>query len=413
MDVLYGRCCGLDIHKKSIAACVIVPDAEGRPAATVRTFGTMTEDLLALADWLTESEVTHVAMESTGVYWKPIYNLLEPTFTLLLVNAQHVKTVPGRKTDVSDSQWLAELLRVGLLRPSFVPERPQRELRELTRYRTTLVRQRAAEVNRLEKTLEGANVKLAAVVSDLTGVSARQMLAALVVGNENVEALADLAKGSLRQKRDQLQRALTGRMGAHQRFMLEQQLAHVEFLDDTIERLGKEVSERLSPVKDELELLDTIPGIDRRGAEILLAEIGANLDHFPSARHLAKWAGVCPGNHESAGKRYSGKTTRGCVWLKTFLVQAAHAVRRTNTYLAAQFARLLVRRGLKKAALAVAHTILTIAYYVLKRGVPYQDLGRNYFDQRHSKQTAKRLIKRLADLGYKVTVQAPPNPQAA
>jgi transposase len=406
MDVVYERCCGLDIHKKTVVACLVLPGPGGAPAKEVRTFGTMTADLLALADWLAGAGCTHVAMESTGVFWKPIYNLLEGGFELLLVNARHVKAVPGRKTDVRDCEWIADLLRHGLLRGSFVPDRPARELRELTRYRTSLVRERAAEVNRLQKTLEGANIKLAAVATDLRGRSAREMLASLVAGSVDAAAIAQLARGRMREKIPVLERALTGRLGEHQRFLLARQLAHIDFLDEAIEQVSAEVAERVRPFQDALERLDTIPGIGRWTAEVILAEIGADMGRFPTARHLASWAGMCPGNHESAGKRTSGRTRRGSRWLRSALIEAAQAAARTkDTYLAAQYRRLAARRGKKKAAVAVGHTILALAYYLLTRERTYHDLGVAYFDERDRQALERRLVRRLEGLGYKVAIE--------
>src|SRR6266511_4381494 len=318
----------------------------------------MTADLLELVDWLTDCQVTHVAMESTGVYWKGIWNLLEGQVELLLVNAHHVKQVPGRKTDVKDCEWIANLLRHGLLRASFVPERPQRELRELTRYRTSLIRERAAEINRIQKTLEGANIKLGDVASDILGVSARRMLEALIGGATEPVVLADLAKDKLRKKIPQLQRALEGQFGAHHRFLLAQQLAHLDGLDELIDQLSIEIAERV------------------RTAEIVIAEIGTDLSRFPSFKHLASWVGLCPGNNESAGKRMSGKTRKGDVWLRSALIEAAHAASRSKeTYLAAYYHRVAARRGKKKAIVALAHTLLTIIYYLLTRDCDYEDLG--------------------------------------
>ena len=405
MDVVYERCCGLDIHKKTVVACRIVPGPAGKPTKEIRTFGTMTEDLLALSDWLASEGVTHVAMESTGVYWKPIYNLLEGSFELLLANARHIKAVPGRKTDVRDCEWIADLLRHGLLKPSFVPDRRERELRELTRYRSSLVRERTAEVNRLQKTLEGANIKLAAVASDLMGASGREMLAALVGGSTDATALAQLARGKLRQKLPDLGRALAGRCGAHQRFLLARQLAHIDFLDEAIEQVSAEVRERVRPFEAVVQRLDTIPGVGRWTAEVILAEIGTDMGRFPGAGHLASWAGMCPGNNESAGKRKSSKTRRGSPWLRVALTEAAQAAGRTKgTYLAAQYHRLLARRGKKKATVAVGHTILVIAYHLLTDETGYRDLGGHYFDERDRGLLERRLVRRLEGLGYKVTL---------
>jgi transposase len=406
MDVIHARCCGLDIHKRSVVACVLISGTEGAPTRSTRTFGTMTADLLALSDWLAELRVTHVAMESTAVYWKPVWNLLEGSFELLLANAHHIKAVPGRKTDVADAEWVADLLRHGLLRGSYVPDRAQRELRELTRYRTSLVRERTAEANRLQATLEGANVKLASVATDILGKSGREILQALVAGATDAAAMAELAKGRLREKIPQLERALEGRFGPHQRFMVAQQLAHVDFLDEAIARLSEEIAERLRPLDAALEQLDTIPGVGRYVAEALLAEIGADVSRFPTAGHLASWAGMCPGSDESAGKRRSGRTRKGNPWLRVLLVQAAHAAaRKKGTYLGAQYRRLAARRGRSRAAVAVGHSILVVIYHLLRDGTVYHDLGPRYFDERDRQATERRLVRRLEGLGYKVTLE--------
>jgi transposase len=406
MEVLYPRCGGLDIHKRLVVACRVTPGPDGQPVKQVRTFGAMTADLLALADWLAAGGCTHVAMESTGVYWKPLFNLLEGDFVLLLVNARHVKAVPGRKTDVRDCEWLADLLRHGLLRASFVPERPQRELRELTRYRTSLVRARAAEANRLQKTLEGANVKLGAVATDVLGKSGRDILAALVAGEADPAALAQLARGLLRKKLPQLEQALTGEVGLHQRFLLAQHLAHIDFLEAAVARVSAEVARRLRPLDEAIARLDAIPGIGREAAEALLAELGGDVARFPTAKHLASWAGMCPGNRESAGKRLGGATRKGSPWLRGLLVQAAHAAARTRgTYLAAQYRRLAARRGKSRAAVAVGHTLLVIVYHLLRHGTEYHDLGPQYFDERDRRAVERRLVRRLEGLGYRVALE--------
>lgn len=407
MEILHERCCGLDIHKDTVVACLITPGPDGQPHKEVRTFGTVTEELLALGDWLTTAGCENVAMESTGVYWKPIYNLLEDQMTLRLANPRHIKAVPGRKTDVQDCEWIADLLRHGLLPTSFVPDRDQRELRELTRYRTSLVQERAAEVNRIQKTLEGANLKLGSVASDVLGVSGRAMLRALVAGTTDPAALADLAQGRLREKRVALERALTGRLGPHQRFLLGEQLAHLEALEASIERVSSEISERLRPFADELERLDTIPGVGQRTAEVLVAEVGTDMSRFPTAGHLASWAGMCPGNHESAGKRLSGRTRKGSPWLRTALIEAAHGARHARrTYLAAQYHRLAARRGAKKAAVAVGHSVLVAAYSILRNQTTYADLGETHFDRLLSQRAEHRLAERLRGLGYAVTKEA-------
>jgi transposase len=372
----------------------------------IRTFRTMTADLLALADWLQEAGCTHVAMESTGVYWRPVYNLLEGQFELLVVNAQHIKTVPGRKTDVKDAAWIAELLRHGLLRGSFIPSKPQRQLRELTRYRSTLVQDHARTLNRLQAVLEDANLKLASVVTDISGVSARAMLEAILAGERDVETLADLARGRLRAKRDQLKEALEGRVTAHHSFLLTEHLSTLEYLDEAIARISGEIDQRLTAEQEAIALLDTIPGVGQRAAEILIAEIGTDMGRFPSAKHLASWAGMCPGNHESGGKRLSGKTRKGNRWLRQILVEIAQVASKTkHTYLAARYKRLAARRGKKRALIAVGHTVLVIAYTLLTRQQPYQDPGAVYFDQREQHRVERRLVQRLERLGYEVSLQ--------
>jgi transposase len=402
MDVIYERCCGLDVHKDSVVAYVITPQAR-----QTRKFGTMTKDLLALADWLAENQVTQVAMESTGVYWKPVYNLLEQDFTVLVINARHIKAVPGRKTDMKDAEWIAELLRYGLVRASFIPERPQRELRELVRYRRSLVRQHSQVVNRIQKVLEGANIKLASVASDVVGASGRAMLRAMTAGETDPKVLANMAKGQLRDKIPALQEALRGLVGTHQRFMLQSQLRHLDFLDEELERLDQEVAQRMAPFEEAVERLDGIPGMGRRNAEEVLAEIGTDMSPFPTPAHLASWAKVCPGNNESGGKRKNTRTGKGNPWLKSALVEAAQAAARAkNTYLAAQRGRLVGRRGKNRANMAVAHTLLNSIYHMLRHGTTYQELGGNYFDERDRYHVVKRSVRRLERLGYRVTLEA-------
>jgi transposase len=405
LSVVHPRCCGLDLHKKSVVACLIVPGEDGQPSRTTRTFSTMPGDVLALSDWLTEASVTHVAMESTGVYWKPVYHVLEGLFTLLLVNPQHIKTLEGRKTDVKDAEWIATLLRHGLLKPSFVPEKSQRELRELIRYRTSLVRERAREVNRLQKTLEGAGIKLASVVSDLMGKSARDILRALVVGQTDAAGLAGLARGKLKGKSEALTAALGGRFEAHQRFLVGRQLQHIADLEKLIEEVSEEVAQRLSPFEQTLSRLETIPGVGRRTAELLVAEIGTDMRRFPTAGHLASWAGICPGQHQSAGKSQGGRTRKGSPWLRGALVEAAQAAGRTKgTYLATQYHRLAARRGKKRAAVAVGHSILVSVYHMLKDGVSYSDLGAHHYDERDREATKRRALRQLRELGYDVSL---------
>jgi transposase len=412
MEIVYARCCGRDVHKRTVVACLHVPGPAGAPSKQIRTFGTMTRDLLALSDWLAAAGCTHVAMEATGVFWKPIYNLLEGSFALVVVNAQHSKAVPGRKTDVRDAEWIADLLRHGLLRASFIPDRPQRELRELTRYRTTLIHERANEVNRLQKVLEGATSKLASVATDILGKSGRDLLEALVGGASDSALLAQRARGRLREKLPQLEQALAGQFGTHHRFLLAQQLAHIDFLDASLERVSTEIAERVRPCEAEVARLQSIPGVGRRTAEVLVAESGVDLTRFPTARHLASWAGRCPGNDESAGKRRSGRTRKGSPWLRTALVEAGQAAARTKeTYLAAQYRRLAARRGAKRAAVAVAHSLLVMVYALLTQPTDYHELGGHYFDERDRQAVERRLVHRLEALGYTVSL-APSSPVA-
>ncbi len=406
MEVLHERCCGLDVHKRAVVACLLTPGSRGQPNKETRTFSTMTADLLAMADWLAAEGCTHVAMESTGSYWKPVYNLLEDRFQLLLVNAQHLKAVPGRKTDVKDAEWIAQLLRHGLVRASFVPSRRDRELRELIRYRTSLTRERAAEINRLQKTLEGANIKLAAVATNVVGVSGRAMLEAMIAGDEEPAALAALARGRMREKQAALEAALEGRMRSHQRFLLREQLRHIDDLDATIARLSEEIEERLRPFQDAAGRLMTIPGIGQRTAELILAEMGPDMSVFPTAGHLASWAGLCPGQDQSAGKRRSDRTRKGNSWLRTGLVEAAQAAGRTKTYLGEQYHRIAARRGKRRAAVAVAHSLIVIVYHVLATERTFEDLGYRYLDERHRQRTTQRLVHRLSALGYRVTLEA-------
>ncbi len=412
MEVLYSRCAGIDVHKKLVVVCLMVVEeneaGKSQLRKETRTFSTLVKDLLAMGDWLKAEGCTHLVMESTASYWKPVYNLLEGQFELVVVNAQHIKAVPGRKTDVRDAEWLAELLRHGLLRASFIPSAPQRELRELTRYRTSLVEERSRIVNRLQKVLEDTNLKLASVVSNIMGQSARAILAKLLEGESDPELLADLAKGRLREKRAELVLALQGELKPHHRFMLTEQLGHIDYLDEAIERLGQEIEEQLRPFEEALVNLDSIPGVNQRIAEIILAEVGGDMDQFKDAAHLASWAGLCPGNKQSAGKRLSGKTRKGNAALRRALTEAGHAAGKTkNTYLGTKYRRIASRRGAKVAVLALAHNILVIVYYVLKRGEAYKELGVSYYSETEQakKGQEKRFVKQLEKLGYQVSLK--------
>jgi transposase len=405
MDVVVERVAGLDVHQATVVATVRVPGPAGRQSVT-ETFGTMVPDLLTLREWLQAYGVTHVALESTGVYWKPVYYVLEDAFTLLLINMQELKHVPGKKTDVKDSEWLAQLLECGLLRASFVPPPPIRELRDLTRYRVQQVRDRAREVNRLCKVLEDAGLKLTSVVTDVMGVSGRAMLTALVDGTTDPAVLAELAKGRLRTKLPTLRRALQGRFQRHHAFLVEQILAKIDFLEETLARLQAEIDARLVPFEPMLTALDTIPGVDRIGAISLVAETGGDMTRFPSAGHLCSWGAMCPGHNESAGKRRSGTTRKGNQYLRGTLIQAGlGAIHSKGTALQARYHRVKRHRGHKKAVVAVGHQILEIAYYVMRDGVTYDELGADYFDRRHAERAVRRHQRQLEALGYKVTIE--------
>ena len=401
MRVVHDRCCGLDVHKKSVVACVMTPESQ-----ETRTFGTTTRRLLELSDWLRERRVTHVAMESTGVYWKPIVNLMEDEFTVWVVNAHHIKTVPGRKTDVKDAEWIADLLRHGLLRPSFIPDRPQRELRELVRYRRSLVQERSREANRVQKVLEGANIKLGSVASDVLGASGRMMLTAIAEGEEDPEVLADMAKGRLREKLEELREALQGVVGSHQRFMLRTQLRRLNSLDMEVELLDAEVAQRVRPHEDVLQAVDTIPGVGRRTAETIVAEMGTDMDRFATPGHLASWAGVSPGNNRSADRSKRSPTKKGNNSLKSALVESARSAARTKTYLGAQYRRLARRIGANRAAMAVAHSIVVILHSIIRTKKPFVDLGHNYFEERDKAAVTRRAVRQLERLGHKVTLIA-------
>ena len=407
MELLIERCAGLDVHKASVTATVRIPDQAGGRLQQTRSFRATTAGLVLLGDWLASFGVTVVGMESTGVYWRPVYYLLEDDFQCWLLNAAHLRNVPGRKTDVADSVWICQLVEHGLVRPSFVPPKPIRELRDLTRYRKALIQERTREAQRLQKVLEDAGIKLGTVASDVLGVSGRAMLDALVSGTHDPAVLAELAKGRLRAKLPALREALEGRFRTHHALLLGELLAHLDYLEEAVERLSNQVARVVAPFSPLLALLITIPGVSQRTAEVILAEIGTDMGQFPSAGHLASWAGVCPGNNESAGKHRAGTTRKGSRWLRVALIEAANAAARgKGTYLASQYARLKGRRGHKKAIVAVAHSILVIAWHLLSTGQPYSDLGADWFLQRHSSEAYRnRLVRQLERMGHKVTLE--------
>lgn len=414
MEVLYPCCAGLDVHQANVVACLRLAEA-ARASHEVRTFETTTKGLLGLADWLREAGCTHVAMESTGVYWKPVWHVLEGEFELVLANASHIRNVPGRKTDVNDATWIADLLAHGLIRGSFVPPTSIQELRDLTRTRKQLVREVARHVQRIQKTLEDANVKITGVISDIMGVSGRAFLEALIAGESDPEKLADLARGRLRASREQIVEALRGRVREHHRFMLKLHLEQVDSLQSAIAELEARLGERLEPFQEDVKLLVTIPGISHTAAQVMASEMGMDMHRFPSDDTLVSWAGMCPRSDESAGKRRSTRIRKGAPWLKTTLIQAAWAAVRTkNSYLRALFHRLKARRGAMKAIVAVAASMLRSAYHMLRRRVPYQDLGPGHFDARNRTRTASRLLKRLKELGIEVlqTRISEPSPQS-
>jgi transposase len=406
MQVLYPRCAGLDVHKATVVACVRIAEG-GQIRSDIRQFATTTPGLLALSDWLTGYGVTHVAMEATGVYWKPVWHLLEGAFDLVLANAAHIRNVPGRKSDVTDAAWIADLLAHGLIRGSFVPPTAVQALRDLTRTRKQLVRELAQHTQRIEKTLEDCNLKLGAVISNIIGVSGRAILDAIIAGESDPEALAARADARLRSSREALVEALRGQVTAHHRFLLRQHLQLIDSLRATIAAFEAQIGTALQPFRQAAERLATIPGVSTIAAHVIVAEVGIDMARFPTVRHLISWAGLCPRLDESAGKTRSRRVRKGAPWLKTVLVQCAWAATRTKgTYLQAQYHRVKSRRGAKRAVVAVAASILTAAYHIIQDGVVYRDLGGDYFTQRDKLKVAQRLTRRLKDLGYDVELRA-------
>lgn len=406
MEAIVERSCGLDVHKATVVACVLAGPADKRPRKEVRTFGTTTSELEEMRDWLREAGCTHVGMESTGVYWVPVYAVLESHFELVVGNATHIKNVPGRKTDVKDSEWIADLVRHGLIKKSFVPPKWQRRLRDFVRYRRKLVESETAERNRLLRLLETCNIKLASVASDVFGVSGRAMLRALIKGEATPEEMAKLARGALRKKEDRLTLALHGKLEEHHRFMLQTQLDRVERIAGDIAAMDERIDQELEPHRTEMDLLRQIPGVDRVVAMTIIAELGKDMSVFPTAGHAAAWAGVCPGNNESAGKRRGRAKRHGNVHLTTALVQAAMSASKTKgCYLKERFWRISARRGKKRAAMAVGHSILVAVYNMLSNGEDYQDLGVAYLDDKRKKVVERQLVRRLEAMGNEVTLR--------
>ncbi len=404
MEVVYPRCSGFDVHKCFVVVCLSVIE-QGQRHKELRQFSTMTNEIPSLKEWLKASGCTHIAMESTGVYWKPLFHLLEGDFEIVLVNAQHMKNVPGRKTDVKDAEWIADLLQHGLLKASFIPSSEQQAVRDLTRTRMRLIQERNRLINRIQKVLEDANIKLASVVSDIMGVTGQAILRALVAGQQDPLSLSRLAQGSLVKKQELLQAALQGKLAPHHRMQLEELLQLIATLDHSIARFDREVAERLRRFDALIERIDAVTGLSRRSIEVLLGELGWDMSHFPDAAHAASWVGICPGQHETGGKQQSGRSRQGNRLAKTVLIQAAHAAGRTQTYLGEQYRRIRARRGSKKAAMAVGHSILVIFYHMVKTGEPYHEKGADYFSTFNKEQIQQRLIRQLESLGNTVILQ--------
>ena len=409
MKIEYESCAGLDVHKRTVVACVLKGSSDKKTIAETKSFGTTTPELMEMVEWLKSHDASHIAMEATGNYWMPVYNLLEGHFELIVANAAHMKAVPGRKTDVQDAHWIADLLRHGLLRASFIPSREQRDLRELTRHRSSLAGKRAQASNELQKALESANIKLQSVVTDITGVSSTEMLTEMLAGNNDPKELAQLAKRKLRSKIPELEKALLGNLRVHHRLIIEQLLADIALFAAQIAELDAHIESLLQKNNDDIDRLDSTPGISRRVAEVIIAEAGTDMSRFPSARHFASWIGLCPGQNESAGKRRSGKTRKGNRALRGALVEAAHgAVRKKGSYLGAQYRRIAARRGRKKALIAVAHSVAIIIYNILTHKTPYRELGDDYIDKLNPSRVLNRLAKRIQNLGFQVQVSPIP-----
>lgn len=413
LSVIHRCCCGLDVHKETVVACLLRVSDAGEFVQQTRTFQAVLEGLQALDAWLREEGCTRVAMESTGIFWKPVYNVLaDGERVVWVINAAQIKGLPGRKTDVGDAEWIASLLQHGLVRPSFIPDQAQRELRDLTRTRTSLLDERSASVQRLQKVLEDANLKLSSVVTDILGVSGRAILEALLAGTTDPTTLAELAKGRLRKKREALEKALAGTLKAHHRVLVSVHLEHIDFLDESLERLDGKIAERLRPFEAEIAHLDTIPGVGERTAQVLAAEIGLRMSQFPSAGHLASWAGMCPGNQQSGGTRKNAKTRKGSKFLRRALIEAAHAAARTKgSFLATRYRRLAYRRGKPKAAVAIGHTILVTAYHLLVHQEDYHEPDPVQDEARRRARIERRAVEDLANLGYQVTL-TPTRPAA-